>query len=302
MAVGCVAAAHHAPSESETRFHQFQHRNEFMWSIWQASFQMRKRNRPISIHFWENAKHHVVLDDVSGWCSMFFADVSIALRMRAHFGLCNTQPHSPPAISCYSILFHVIPCYSMLFHVIPCYSMIFHVIPCYTYTNGIWQCFYNADNAVFECYSNIHQPAMGILPRWVMALELFSTSDHDLHDIVSFTVCIGCCAKGAQWLQALQLLRDAVEIRDGQLDAISYDATMNALQKAGKWQHALRLLEEMRALSMSSTLASHTSLISSFEKSAQWEWALQQFSEAGRGPVVTTWYLVDLGVLEPGAW
>lgn len=112
-----------------------------------------------------------------------------------------------------------------------------------------------------------------------MALELFSTSDHDLHDIVSFTACIGCCAKGAQWLQALQLLRDAVEIRDGQLDAILYNATMNALQKAGKWQHALRLLEEMRALSMSSTLASHTSLISSFEKSAQWEWALQQFSE-----------------------
>ena len=142
---------------------------------------------------------------------------------------------------------------------------------------------------------------MGILPKWVMALELFSTSDHDLHDIVSFTACIGCCAKGAQWLQALQLLRDAVEIRDGQLDAILYNATMNALQKAGKWQHALRLLEEMRALSMSSTLASHTSLISSFEKSAQWEWALQQFSEAGRGPVVTTWYLVDLGVLEPGA-
>lgn len=136
-----------------------------------------------------------------------------------------------------------------------------------------------------------------------MALELFSTSDRDLHDIVSFTACIGCCAKGAQWLQALQLLRDAVEMVEihGQLDAILYNATMNALQKAGKWQHALCLLEEMRALSMSSTLASHTSLISSFEKSAQWEWALQQFSEAGRGPVVTTWYLVDVGVLEPGA-
>ena len=125
-----------------------------------------------------------------------------------------------------------------------------------------------------------------------MALQLFEmafeASDHP--DIVSFTACIGCCAKGVQWLQALQLLRDAIDAVGGQLDAVLYNATMNAMQKAGKWQHALGLLDEMRALSMSSTLASHTSLISSFEKSAQWEWALQQFSEA----TGEAWYLIHL--------
>ncbi|CAL1150775.1 unnamed protein product [Cladocopium goreaui] len=87
-------------------------------------------------------------------------------------------------------------------------------------------------------------------------------------DAVSYAACISSCG-GAHWDLALHLLASL-----SSADAVALAAAQNALLKAGKWRHALWLLDEMPQWSLSPQSENLHMAISACDRGNLWPVAL----------------------------
>ena len=111
--------------------------------------------------------------------------------------------------------------------------------------------------------------------RWQLALDLF----HQMsilkvsQDMLCFSTAISTCAKSSQWQLALKLFADC--LLGSTADVVIYNATMEACQRVSHWKSALLLFEQVEQLdSFQPSAASFSTLISCFEKAAEWSLAL----------------------------
>eukprot|EP00418_Pyrodinium_bahamense_P042399 CAMPEP_0179194536 /NCGR_PEP_ID=MMETSP0796-20121207/96687_1 /TAXON_ID=73915 /ORGANISM="Pyrodinium bahamense, Strain pbaha01" /LENGTH=116 /DNA_ID=CAMNT_0020898863 /DNA_START=118 /DNA_END=465 /DNA_ORIENTATION=+ len=92
--------------------------------------------------------------------------------------------------------------------------------------------------------------------------------------IKSHSAAISSCEKGAQWVQALVLLRSAC-LCALRLDATIFNATMSACEKGTRWDVALQLLRSMDLYyKVQPNVISFSAGLSACEKISRWQEAL----------------------------
>eukprot|EP00913_Durusdinium_trenchii_P007401 g6960.t1 len=116
-------------------------------------------------------------------------------------------------------------------------------------------------------------------------------------DAISYNATISSCAKGAQWQTALQLLDTMLSVevwpdvisctsaisaceKDAriQADATSFNALISSCDKSEEWEMALHLLEEMLQVDLQPDLITYTCLLNCYETARQWQRALELFA------------------------
>lgn len=117
--------------------------------------------------------------------------------------------------------------------------------------------------------SLVTRNALAAVAPWAVALELFwEAMATRCHDVVTLNAAVTSCARGARWLEALELLQVGVP------DVVSLTAAITGCQEVALWQGGLRLLGDCAVRGLRpDAIALHASL-STCEKAAQWEHAL----------------------------
>eukprot|EP00913_Durusdinium_trenchii_P002491 g2303.t1 len=110
----------------------------------------------------------------------------------------------------------------------------------------------------------------------MLALQLFKQSQkYSLKkDVISFNATISACEKAGKWQNALVLL----EAADFLADVITYNASISACEKAGKWQLAIHVLQQMKNITVEADLISYNSAISACREDA-WPYALHLMAD-----------------------
>ena len=89
-------------------------------------------------------------------------------------------------------------------------------------------------------------------------------------DVVTLNSLISACRE--QWLLALHLLHEMIQ--GYSVDVISFSAAIRACERAGVWQLALSLLQQMKEQMLQSNVIVHNSVLSVFSQAGEWERAL----------------------------
>lgn len=89
---------------------------------------------------------------------------------------------------------------------------------------------------------------------------------------------LSACARAGRWERALGLLDD-MQLKGLAPNMISYSAAISACSKGGCWERALQLLQEMRRAGHSPNVISYSAAISACDKGGQWERALALLQE-----------------------
>ena len=164
-----------------------------------------------------------------------------------------------------------------------------------------------------------------------MTLPIKLTPNTVTHNVVLATL-----ANAGHWAQALQVLVAMREGKSGKLcepSLVSFNSTLLALERSGKWEHVLSLLAELpspdkrslhtglsvcakhgdwqRALALlhsmqgqdvAPDLHCHTALINSFQKSLSWQRGLQYVMRLDREKLDVVGYNAALGLCKAGCW
>ena len=111
------------------------------------------------------------------------------------------------------------------------------------------------------------------LGRRPLALLGETVRDHvQLNEIV-FSVAISVCEKAGRWQQALHLLED-VRTKHLRADCLLYGGVIAACGRAGKWQQGLCLLQEAEQMLLQTNLITYSTAISACEQAGEWQQAV----------------------------
>ena len=104
--------------------------------------------------------------------------------------------------------------------------------------------------------------------EWQQAMHYLNTSQEGKVEtnLLMYNLAIGACEKAMVWYIAVQLLRCL-----GVADIISFTAAMNVLGRAGQWQRALDLLQDLETVCMQANLLTWNTCISATGRASAWQ-------------------------------
>ncbi|OLP87174.1 Pentatricopeptide repeat-containing protein, chloroplastic [Symbiodinium microadriaticum] len=159
---------------------------------------------------------------------------------------------------------------------------------------------------VYHCSSVIS--ALEKVHDWQAALQLFLGHDIMLANMVdwhvppntlSYNASISACEKCAQWQHALWLLQ-SMRAAQAEADVISYNSCMSACGKAARWRDAVNLLEELVQRDAPDVI-SFNAAITACEKSGQWMRALTLLRAMPPNQPNVTTYNATISACEKGS-
>ncbi|OLP85191.1 2-oxoglutarate dehydrogenase, mitochondrial [Symbiodinium microadriaticum] len=93
---------------------------------------------------------------------------------------------------------------------------------------------------------------------------------------IAFNSAISACEKAGDWEEAVALLQQMCR-KHVSADTVSHNAVISAFEKAGEWQRAMLQLQMMSEEKLSPDIISHNALISACARAGKWEAALGVF-------------------------
>jgi pentatricopeptide repeat protein len=101
--------------------------------------------------------------------------------------------------------------------------------------------------------------------------------------VITYSTLISACEKAGEWELALQLFE---EMRgEGCVpNVISYNSLITACAQGAQWEKAAEVFEAMQRQGCRPDVVTYTALISAYEKGGQWRRALAAFEEMRRRP------------------
>eukprot|EP00435_Cladocopium_sp_Y103_P027078 s1909_g6.t1 len=91
--------------------------------------------------------------------------------------------------------------------------------------------------------------------KWLQTLQLLEAPNSS-PDVLALSATLSALAQGAQWREALDMLR-SFESWQVLPNEVSYSAAITAMEKVGLWQFSLALLEEMMLRSLEPDVFAH---------------------------------------------
>lgn len=124
--------------------------------------------------------------------------------------------------------------------------------------------------------------SLGVSSQWQDALVLLSDmrelDPKAVRNAITYKAAVAACGRAAQWLQAVELLRQAAS--DGDFDVMDIlPQTAQACSAASRWEVVLQLLEETRSNSLPLSQSSLRAALGACRAAELWEHALQLLME-----------------------
>eukprot|EP00434_Breviolum_minutum_P025777 symbB.v1.2.022786.t3/scaffold2040.1/size91418/2 len=98
-------------------------------------------------------------------------------------------------------------------------------------------------------------------------------------DVITYNAFLNACERARQWQRALVTLEE-MQREDLTPDIISFSSAMAACELCARWDLALTLLSQARAAKLDLTLAACSTAVSACAQGRKWRWAMRLFEAA----------------------
>eukprot|EP00435_Cladocopium_sp_Y103_P037431 s345_g9.t3 len=127
------------------------------------------------------------------------------------------------------------------------------------------------------------------LRRQVQKRAFGAQTDAEKEGIV-YNACISACEKAGQWQHALALFQEMEGCRIPRT-SITYNATISACEKGHEWERALRFVAEMEIFDVERCAITYNACIAACDEAGQWQHALLLLGDMSRNQA---WLLTKL--------
>eukprot|EP00435_Cladocopium_sp_Y103_P036077 s345_g9.t1 len=118
------------------------------------------------------------------------------------------------------------------------------------------------------------------LRRQVQKRAFGAQTDAEKEGIV-YNACISACEKAGQWQHALALFQEMEGCRIPRT-SITYNATISACEKGHEWERALRFVAEMEIFDVERCAITYNACIAACDEAGQWQHALLLLGDMSR--------------------